>query len=72
MLVGARLPLHHGCVESLIELSKNKQTWRGGSRTLDLVLIRDRLLPLSYAPPRKPKLSLAEWGRRESNPYLPA
>ena len=110
---GSRLPLHHGRVESLVELSKIRapggtrthvaalrvrgprrwttsafhsvgseglepsptwlrarhaasntlipcscfvscclcaQSWRGGNRTLDLVLIRDLLSPLSYAP----------------------
>jgi hypothetical protein len=65
---GSRLPLHQGRVESQIELSMNKQSWRGGNRTLDLVLIRDRLLPLSYAPPRKPKLSLAEVGPKGVEP----
>ena len=41
------------------------RTGRGGNRTLDLVLIRDPLSPLSYAPPD-------QWGRRELNPHLAA
>jgi hypothetical protein len=60
---GSRLPLHHGRIESLIELSKNRAP--GGTRT-HVAALRMR------NPGRSRDQCLSfKWDQRDSNPHRP-
>jgi hypothetical protein len=64
---GSRLPLHHGRVESLIELSKNKSTgWDSNPRrritSAESSPLDDQCLQLQFS---------FQWDQRGSNPHRP-